>query len=417
MRTVLRWEKERGLPVHRIPGATGRVVFAYVDELDAWSHGESKAAAAAPPHNLREPLPAEAAPITAAPEGGQWWIMGAIAVVLLAAVGWRAPAWNRSEPITVDVRTDGIVALDADGIIRWRHAFARRERAYAIAGPATQMREATGDREATFLAATSTEDVLGAVRGGQLYEFAPTGELRGTFRFDDSLTFGTSRYGPPWALSTFRVSAGDPEHRVAVAAHHHEWWPSMVTILDQRGNRGDTFVNAGWIEGIAWALPDRLVISGFNNPADGGMIALLDVRALGGQSPPVAPAAFNCTSCESGLPLRYIVLPRSEVNLASFSPFNRTVLEERPEGFLARTQETSSVAGQQGVADALYEFTRDLHLVGATYGDRYWEIHRQLESNGRLTHSRNRCPDRHGPPVIHVWEPRTGWTTQPVVRR
>lgn len=34
-RTVNRWEKELGLPVHRLPGTKGRV-YAYADELSAW---------------------------------------------------------------------------------------------------------------------------------------------------------------------------------------------------------------------------------------------------------------------------------------------------------------------------------------------------------------------------------------------
>jgi tetratricopeptide (TPR) repeat protein len=35
-RTLSRWEKEQGLPVHRLPGTRGRV-YAYTDELTAWS--------------------------------------------------------------------------------------------------------------------------------------------------------------------------------------------------------------------------------------------------------------------------------------------------------------------------------------------------------------------------------------------
>jgi hypothetical protein len=34
-RTLNRWEKELGLPVHRLPGTKGRV-FAYPEELSAW---------------------------------------------------------------------------------------------------------------------------------------------------------------------------------------------------------------------------------------------------------------------------------------------------------------------------------------------------------------------------------------------
>src|SRR5215831_7551728 len=35
-RTVKRWEKERGLPVHRLPGGSRARVFAYKEELERW---------------------------------------------------------------------------------------------------------------------------------------------------------------------------------------------------------------------------------------------------------------------------------------------------------------------------------------------------------------------------------------------
>jgi tetratricopeptide (TPR) repeat protein len=37
IRTVKRWEKEKGLPVRRLPGGKRQVVFAYQDEIDQWS--------------------------------------------------------------------------------------------------------------------------------------------------------------------------------------------------------------------------------------------------------------------------------------------------------------------------------------------------------------------------------------------
>src|SRR6476661_6656441 len=37
--TVKRWEKEKGLPVHRLPGGKRQPVFAYQDEIDEWSSG------------------------------------------------------------------------------------------------------------------------------------------------------------------------------------------------------------------------------------------------------------------------------------------------------------------------------------------------------------------------------------------
>src|ERR1700683_2797298 len=36
VRTVMRWEKDRGLPVHWVPGGGRRAVYAYKREIDAW---------------------------------------------------------------------------------------------------------------------------------------------------------------------------------------------------------------------------------------------------------------------------------------------------------------------------------------------------------------------------------------------
>ncbi len=43
-RTVRRWEKERGLPIHRTPGGAGGKVFAYTSELSEWLAGPRNAA-------------------------------------------------------------------------------------------------------------------------------------------------------------------------------------------------------------------------------------------------------------------------------------------------------------------------------------------------------------------------------------
>jgi hypothetical protein len=70
------------------------------------------------------------------------------------------------------------------------------------------------------------------------------------------------------------------------------------------------------------------------------------------------------------------------------------------------------VVGADGtVAAAIYEFTASLDLVGATYGDRYWDVHRALEAQGKIHHAREQCPDRNGPREIQMSEPGTGWRT------
>jgi hypothetical protein len=57
-RTVKRWEKERGLPVYRVPGSARGGVFAYAEELAEWLKAPNSnldsAETAAEPHSLEE---------------------------------------------------------------------------------------------------------------------------------------------------------------------------------------------------------------------------------------------------------------------------------------------------------------------------------------------------------------------------
>jgi len=42
VRTAIRWEKEKGLPVHRIPGGSRHSVFAFANEIDDWMSGQDR---------------------------------------------------------------------------------------------------------------------------------------------------------------------------------------------------------------------------------------------------------------------------------------------------------------------------------------------------------------------------------------
>ena len=57
VRTVARWEREKGLPVHRVPGGKRRAIFAYPPEIDAWL-----ARAELDPGDGEPPTPAPVAP-------------------------------------------------------------------------------------------------------------------------------------------------------------------------------------------------------------------------------------------------------------------------------------------------------------------------------------------------------------------
>lgn len=412
-RTLRRWEREQGLPVRRVPGRQGTSVFAYVSEIDAWlkatkqppvQAGTAPAVGVAPDVPIAPPPPGPPRRIL-----GLVWVAGTLLLAAGVVASRAVLQLNATEVgLTVTMTTDAIVARAADGKERWRHSFTGER----VESPDERHRhpvEILGGARPEIVGATKLQISLAheIVGGGQLLSFTPRGTLSRTFAFDDRLPFATGVYERPWGITDFRVDDQAGSRRIALAAHHYQWWPSVVAILDGQWKRRGTFVNAGWLERVHWLSSDRLLVSGFFEPGDGGAVALLDAGAIDGQSPVPPDSGFYCTACGNDRPIRYVVMPRSEINRVTASRFNRARLEIRPDSIVVRTLEASPA--DTDTVDALYEYTPSLDLVRASYSERYWDLHRSLEAQGKLNHSRERCPDRNGPLEIRMWEPQTGW--------
>jgi tetratricopeptide (TPR) repeat protein len=96
-RTVQRWEKERGIPVHRVPGKRG-AVFAYPAELLAWLHRsgsdlDGTGVLLAPASQQSAETPVDAA--VPHREASRSWgyamagIVGTLLIIALGAFGWH----------------------------------------------------------------------------------------------------------------------------------------------------------------------------------------------------------------------------------------------------------------------------------------------------------------------------------------
>jgi len=263
--------------------------------------------------------------------------------------------------LRVEADADGVVAYDGRGVLRWRHRFP-----VAYSTTLAQMphpaRLVAGDPPEIYVATAHTlrrQDEH--VQGGTLTALDLRGRVRRSFAFDDTPTFGRATYGPPWAITMFAVDPNAGSRRVAVAAHHYTWSAGLVTILDEQWQRRGTFVHHGWIEGLHWIARDRMLVGGFSNGRDGGMVALLDPAALHGQGPEPPDSEGYCATCGSASPVRMVVMPRTELNRATVSRFNRAVLQIAGDRILARTIEVPLPGND--VIDAVYEFTPSLDIL------------------------------------------------------
>ena len=394
--TVTRWEKSLGLPVRRVAGV-GRSVFAYTSEIDEWLQTKDPPAA--------HPEAALSAPVRRA---GLWtWLVPLSAVLVIIAALVVRPRLIASNDLRIELTPTGIVARNSTGRDLWRNAFPATHKTFLpllANGPVQLLGGAMpGIYFATSYRTNQTGD---SVQGGELTLLDVEGNSQRSFAFDDQVTFNDTSYAAPWAITAFDVNESQGRRRVAVAAHHYSWDPGLVTVLDEHWQRRGTFVHAGWIEQVRWVGSDRLLIGGFSNAHDGGMLALLDPDALDGQGPEPHTSRHYCENCGTDRPLRMFVFPRSEINRVTAARFNRVVLQTAADRVVVHTIERPLVDGD---AMAVYEFTAALDFVGARFGERYWDLHKTLEGEGRLTHSREECEDRDGPRQIQTWAPNEGW--------
>jgi hypothetical protein len=412
--TARRWEKNLGLPVHRVAGGAGRSVFAYTDDIDAWlaSPRGAERQPAAPVAALTGPAASALAPDPAAPAivpapvlptaptrsvvvaARRAVAAAAVVVALFGTVWWATSSGAASAPLRVTVSERSIVASDELGVERWRHDFPANSQTIL---PAFKPARVVGGTSQTVYFATAFRTRLpeGPIEGGQLAAFDASGRRQRVFSFDDELRMRGKTFGAPWVLTDYAVAEPEGGDAVAVAAHHYMWSPSVVTVLDSEWRRRATWTHDGWIETLKWVGPQRLVAGGFDQEQDGGFAALLDTTTM--------------------QPLRMVVMPRTEVNLVTASRFNRTILQPVNDRLIARTMEMPEEL-PQGAIDVLYEFTRSLDLTHASFSSRYWEMHRSLEVQGKLRHSQADCPDRNGPRAILEWDPSSGWRRQPIAR-
>lgn len=173
-------------------------------------------------------------------------------------------------------------------------------------------------------------------------------------------------------------------------------------------------MNSGWILAFSWLeQPSESVLSlgGISNSRNMGMLAVLDAQRITGHSPAEAGSEFECKNCPPGYPLRYFLFPRSALNLATASSYNAAVQVTMLNGrFAVHTMEVDArIAETTAYIDAIYQFSPDLQLMRASFGDGYWDLHRRLEMSGTIKHPRAECPDRDGPKLVRSWDPQNGW--------
>jgi hypothetical protein len=431
VRTARRWEKERGLPVHRVPGGERGAVFAYRPELDAWLQGGADNDATSENEEARgvgsATLPATsghkgihevsspAIDITSQPNmPGRWRSLLLVLLCGLAVSGYLLWQHSYGGPVTqASFSSNSLVARNKKGSVLWRYDFGQ---------PLDPNPENPAERiTIADLGLGRNGEVLAAVpfaspdRGGsssdELYCFSARGRVRWHHLFDDVPRFGGHDYGPPWIVSSAVVMPNRAESSIWVAAREAFWSPAVLVKLDRDGHQLAKFVNWGHIAVVSRlrnSSGSYILVGGISNQCDCAMLAVLREGEVSGNSPPREPA-FTCENCPEGRPYRYILFPRSELTLLSGAAYDVLRLIHAEDGHVWVGVSETRTAESPGPDWIKYNLSESFVPQTFTVSDHFWTFHRQMEVEGKLHHTTAQCPERTQPRKVQVWSPEGGW--------
>lgn len=424
IRTVIRWEERRRLPVHRLPGGQRPRVFAYPDEIDRWLEQRSDAdkaqdAVAGTPNVSGVPqLTVENKPYV------RRMALGGLGLVLVVIAALSVLARPAGPPRQLTIAGKELLALDRSGASVWRYPFD----AAGFGDPPNPWYH-IGDfdadgREETLASLEVRPPGASNQQHGELVAFNGDGSRRWSIVPDDRIAFREGVYGPPWTPADLRTYRVGREVRFAWAVHHFTWWPGLLITLNAQGQRLGTFVNSGWIH-KAWPSPDsrHLFIAGASNSRQAYVIGVLDAANPSGRSPELPAGPTECVSCPDGQPLQYLVFPRTDVSREQLFPEHYPTVITFDDGTVeVHVMESAAPA----IASTIYELAPAEGTLGAErppyelrearFSDSYWNWHRRLEAEGRLNHAAADCPERRGLDV-EDWTPGRGWTRRRVTVR
>lgn len=448
-RTVRRWEKEKGLPVHRVPGGERKAVFAYPVEIDAWLHkpdslnGVSSLGEAVPrelfpvgpiPEESRATdFPAIQSPISTATHTGSssWWRKpvftlrrATFAVVLLALFGVMAfsmilinarPVADRLD--RVNFSGNSLQAWSPEGELLWTYSFhqplnaeeSKRSDRILIADSGE-----AGEKQVLVMVPFLLPEQPNSPSDAAI-ALSSSDKLVWRHDFTDTFQFAGNRYGPPWYLGAALVTHEGLDSYVWSAADSQFWSPSTLIKLDHDGHPVGEFVNWGHIHVLSQfrsAQGSFILAGGINNQCNCAMLAVLREDQPSGSSPgfPTAKGApeFHCDDCPPGKPYRYVLFPRSEVNVPTGATYNQVLTIQAGDREIRVGVRETGGGSSLGADWKMYQLSPDFVPQTFAVSDHFLLLHRELEAQGEIRHKLENCPELHGAQPVKVWS-QDGW--------
>jgi hypothetical protein len=385
VRTCLRWEKSFGLPIHRLdPDSEKSRVFAYRDELDKWLHQSKTGRSHAHGHAVHP--------------SRRFLFVGALLVVAsVAAVAlfflFRDELY-RKEPSDFMIKGSVLSILDDRDKILWRYGtglenlcteevyrshfqFKRSNRCAQL--PYLLIKDLNQDGRTEVLFSLQTQD---ETKEGEVFCFDWKGRPLWQFKAGRRMKCGDKVYSGDYRINGILAEDldGDGYREIIVVAVHRPSWPCQLALLDAQGNLKGEYWNTGYFNDVTCADLNgdgikEIIAGGNNNEYGSGCLAVFDPGLLSGVSPHGSPD-FRCSELNPGSELFYILLPRTDVDLAENYPVDAVAT--------VNVLENRRIQAKTSLTDIYYQFSLDFLEKDVILSHGFIQAHEKARREGKI---------------------------------
>ena len=390
VRTVQRWEREYQLPIRRIGRDGGEIVFAFQNEIDAWSARNGR---------LRE---SDREPETVVVQIQTRRYRRLTAAIVLALVASGAAYFTTArdplvtgQAVAARIQYRTLVALSESGRQLWSRELDFEPSASAYLN---FVDEAFGMKpiRVVDLDKDGTNEIVMwivpvGVKGLQGYRvFNSDGTLRYAMEPSDRVIFGSEEFVGPWTVfRMFVLDNPDGSRSIWTAFIHSLWFPTLLLEVDSAGRIKSRYWSNGYIEQVEVArLGDRwrVAVAATHNDTRGASLALFDYGKVAG-SAPATQSRFQCRTCASGGPDVFLVLPRQCIAeaFAGQAAAQQIKFDDRGRVFLFAGEGPRNAGGDFG-AGIWYTIEPEIEKSSFQLAVSSAFLHNRLENEGRLNH-------------------------------
>ena len=326
---------------------------------------------------------------------GSGWQPPGVVLIIGAIGAWAllnspqpaesSPAGSIREPAAIEVVGNTLSARDMEHEVIWSKPFE---------APLDDFDPSTDGGKASLRRLTSIGDFRGtghndvilarsSDRDRRMYWFDHAGSLVRTHRIDPRVTFGREHCTSIRFSRLFtHVDSADPR-AIWIAGHDLAGrFPAVLQALGPSGEVRSEYWSAGFIGAMAIVrLNDRrlVVVGSAANETGGAALAVFDGDAQG--SSPAADPDYRCAGCPAGVPLHYLVFPRSRLQAELGGNAQVVEVLAAPGGMIRiRVIQAGDPMLVGTAASAYYTLDTAFRIADGELSQEIWSIQRKYET-------------------------------------